>query len=112
MTNSDFLYRVKPKPIDIVKNSSKRARNKEDICSKLEILLKDPSKWSIIDNREQYTFIGFFHDTSKLLYLQAEIWSSFGMITICQRDRVSLRKPSALETGNTSFQEPLVMGLR
>lgn len=69
ITNFDFLFRVKPKPIDICKVSSKRARNGEGICNKVEILLKDPSKWCSIDNREQYTFLGFFHDTTKLLYV-------------------------------------------
>lgn len=122
MTNSDFLYRVKPKPILI---SSRRQVRGQEIKKTFAANLR--SYWRILQSGALLTigssthFLDFFMTPRSFCTwkmsrpwssLQAEIWSSFGMITICLRDRVSLRKPSPLETGNTSIQEPLVMGLR
>jgi hypothetical protein len=52
------------------KKTRSRPKNGNDLVSQVISLLEDDSMWILVEERRQYEMLGFFHDPSKLLFVE------------------------------------------
>jgi hypothetical protein len=54
----------------IEEKDSITSQNGNDLVSQVISLLEDDSMWILVEERRQYEMLGFFHDPSKLLFVE------------------------------------------
>jgi hypothetical protein len=52
------------------KKTRSRPKNGNDLVSQVISLLEDDSMWILVEERRHYEMLGFFHDSSKLLFVE------------------------------------------